>query len=748
MLSFIKENFLKLKGQDPNTSKNNNNDINKQTDSSNSKKADDASFSSTEKNNKDSKGNTVPPKGNTVPPNDKKGLDPSPKQPNSNNPQPPKQHPSPSTTRPPKKKKPNFWLMALLFLLLFFLIWGLFFSDKTYVGDYKHLSDGLVNGQITDVSGYWYYGNYVRLFYVLDKKTYVVTFDGMQHLSDFWYNEVPWPGGTPTIAFPKISEYTGPGLITTMLVNFLPFILIMLVGFWMIKKLTERQSGVGKISKKSITPQMSNVKFSSVAGYIDIKQELVEIVDFLKQPAKYAMVGARTPKGVLLSGPPGTGKTLFAKAVAGEVGIPFYSITGSDFVEMFVGVGASRVRSLFDVAKTTAPSLIFIDELDAVGRMRGAGVGGGNDEREQTLNQLLVELDGFSQNSGIIVIAATNRPDVLDPALKRSGRFDRAIELRLPDFEERKSIFEIYAKKGRKKFTNDIDWGNIASRTPGFSGAQIENVMNEAAILSVRTKSESITLDIIDESIDRVIGGPSKVNNTMSFEEKELIAYHEAGHAIIGLVIPDAEKVQKISIVPRGAAGGYVLMTPKKEKIIQTKSELLAKITSFMGGRASEELFFGKDSITTGAYSDIESATHIARRMVAEFGMSELGPIQYEKPQGSVFLGKELASEKHSSSKIQYEIDQQIRNIINKEYQKAIGVITKNKPLIKLFAEALILKETLNAEETEFIYKTEKLPNHIEKIKEELNKKAKPSSKKPNKEESNNSKEDESSSDN
>ncbi len=501
--------------------------------------------------------------------------------------------------------------------------------------------------------------------------------------------------------------------------SMLPWILILGGTWWIMSAMMKQQTSVGKMNNSAMTPQMSNITFKDVAGYDEVKAELWEIVDFLKNPAKYNEVGARTPKGVLLSGPPGTGKTFFAKAVAGEASIPFYSISGSDFVEMFVGVGAKRVRELFGLAKQTAPSLIFIDELDAVGRQRGAGMGGGNDEREQTLNQMLVEMDGFAANTGIVIMAATNRPDVLDPALKRPGRFDRSIEFRMPDILERKSILEIYAKQGNKKFAEDVDWYNVSGRTPGFSAAQLENVINEAAILSIRLKRKNISLDIIDEAIDRVIGGPSKSNNLMSDEEKELIAYHEAGHALIGLALEEGEKVQKITIVPRGQAGGYVLMTPKKEKFVQTKAELKAKISSYMAGRAAEEIYFGKDNVTTGAYSDIESATQIARRMVTEFGMSDLGPIQYEKPQGSVFLGRDYGNaSRNYSGQIGVSIDEEVRKLIDSAYKQAIELINANKNIMDLLAESLLIKETLTAEEAEYIYEFKKLPEQVETMKE------------------------------
>ncbi len=652
----------------------------------------------------------------------------------------------PKTIKPPvqqnrpatPKKKPNMFLWVLVFMLLFFLIWGMFFTSKTYLGNTQLFRQAVANNALKkdSVKAEWWLGDYVRLSFTTEESirlsdgrtygegNYLISFDNQESMTSFFDDIPEW-----TLEAPQPSFYTGPSWFWTMLTTFVPWIVVMVIAWVMIKKITDKQQGAGKIQKKSLTPQISNIKFNNVAGYKDVKQELVELVDFLKHPMKYQMAGARIPKGILLSGPPGTGKTLFAKAIAGEAGTPFYSISGSDFVEMFVGVGASRVRALFEVAKTNTPSLIFIDELDAVGRMRGAGIGGGNDEREQTLNQLLVELDGFQKNSGVLVIAATNRPDVLDPALTRPGRFDRSVQLRLPDIKERQWIIESYANVGDKKFVSDINWANIASRTPGFSGAELENVMNEAAILSIRTKTSPITLEIIDEAIDRVIGGPSKQHNTMTDEDKKLIAYHEAGHALIGLVDSNAEKVQKISIVPRGGAGGYVLMTPKIEKFVQTKAELLSKIKSYMGGRASEEIFFGENEITTGASNDIETATKIARKMVVEFGMSELGPIQYEKSEGSVFLGRDMQSFKNVSSPVQHEIDLQIRKIIDTSYKGASDIITKNKDMIHLFAEALLIKETLNSEETEEIFKTKKLPQLFIDMRDEKQASAKPKDK-------------------
>ena len=444
----------------------------------------------------------------------------------------------------------------------------------------------------------------------------------------------------------------------------------------------------------------SKIKFEDVAGADEEKAEMEELVYYLKEPKKYTKYGAKLPKGVLLVGPPGCGKTLLAKAVAGEAGVPFFSISGSDFVEMFVGVGAGRVRDMFRIAKENAPCLVFIDEIDAVGRQRGAGLGGGNDEREQTLNQLLVEMDGFNDNSGIIVIAATNRDDVLDPALLRAGRFDRKITVSLPDRKGREAIFKVHARN--KQVDESVNFENLSKRTVGFSGADIENIMNEAAILAIRANREKITVDDIDEAIDRRVAGPAKSSRSLTLKEKEMIAYHESGHAIIGLRYPHSDKVQKITIIPRGNTGGHVRMTPEDDRFTNSKKELIARIVGLMGGRASEEVFC--DDISNGASSDIEVATAIARAMVCEWGMSSLGPIQYERNTGSVFLGRDYTStQKNFSVDTATKIDAEIRKIVEEAHDEAVRVIKENKADVELLAKTLVEHEQITGEEIDYL---------------------------------------------
>ena len=497
--------------------------------------------------------------------------------------------------------------------------------------------------------------------------------------------------------------------------SWLPTILyiaiIIIIGIFFFKMLSAsaggNQSALDFSKSKARRIDDSKVRFKDVAGCDEEKAEMMELVDYLKNPKKYTRCGAKLPKGFLLVGPPGTGKTLLAKAVAGEVGVPFFSISGSDFVEMFVGAGAGRVRDLFKTAKQNAPCVIFIDEIDAVGRQRGAGLGGGNDEREQTLNQLLVELDGFEENSGIIVIAATNRADVLDPALLRAGRFDRQITVNLPNKEGREAIFKVHARN--KKIDPSIDFGQLAKRTVGFSGADIANILNEAAILAVRGNREMISMADIDEAIDRRIAGPAKSNKGMNEKERRQVAYHEAGHAIIGLTLPNADKVRKITIIPRGQTGGHVLMGPEDDRFLLTKSELEAEIAGLLGGRSSEEIFF-KD-VSTGASNDIERATQIARSMVVEYGMSSLGPIQYEKNTGSVFLGRDYTNaQKNFSVAVADEIDKEVRKIVERAHAEALRIIQERKDDVILIAETLLTHETISEEEISYLLEHRELP--------------------------------------
>ncbi len=529
------------------------------------------------------------------------------------------------------------------------------------------------------------------------------------------YNDFANPDDDEIYYNSSVLSYTDP-YESNGFMDYLPTILIfvgtLVIGGFLISRL-------GKSINKSNTSAMdfnrsrarredaSNVRFDDVAGCDEEKAEMVELVDYLRQPEKYSKCGAKLPKGVLLVGPPGTGKTLLAKAVAGEAKVPFYSISGSDFVEMFVGVGAGRVRDMFKKAKQTAPCLIFIDEIDAVGRQRGAGLGGGNDEREQTLNQLLVEMDGFADNAGIIVIAATNREDVLDPALLRAGRFDRQITVDLPDKNGREAILKVHARN--KKIDPSVDFAKIAARTVGFSGADLANVLNEAAILTVRAKTEVITTKEIDEAIDRRIAGPAKTTRSLTEKEKRTVAFHEAGHAIIGLKYPHSDKVQKVTIVPRGRTGGHVLMTPEEDRFLVTKEELLARIVGYLGGRSSEEVFF--EDVSTGAHNDIEVATRIARVMVTQYGMSTLGPIQYESNSDSVFLGRDYTSnQKNFSAQVAFEIDNEIRSIVEKAHTTAVELIKKYADDVTLIAEALIQKETLNSEEIDYLLEHRVLP--------------------------------------
>jgi len=492
----------------------------------------------------------------------------------------------------------------------------------------------------------------------------------------------------------------------SILINLAPLILFVVVLFIIFRNANSQNNRAFDFAKnRAKLNREKTVTFKDVAGVDEEKEEMEELIDFLKAPKKYVDMGARIPKGVLLVGAPGTGKTLLAKAVAGEANVPFFSISGSDFVEMFVGVGASRVRDLFKVAKENSPCIIFIDEIDAVGRQRGAGLGGGHDEREQTLNQLLVEMDGFTGNMGIIIMAATNRPDVLDPALLRPGRFDRQITISLPDMRGRAAILKVHARN--KKIDPKINLDEFANRIPGFSGADIENLLNESALLAARDNRTLISEQDLDEAIDRVMMGPAKKSRKYSVEEKKTVAYHEAGHAIIGIKLEDANVVQKVTIIPRGQAGGYNLMTPAEEKFLETKKSLLAKITSYLGGRVAEEIVF--DTVTTGAYNDFQIATKIARAMVTEYGMSDLGPVQYETGSGNVFLGRDYFKEKNFSDQVAHEIDSEVRHIITTCFNQAKDIITENRDLLDKIAHFLVEVETLTKADIEEIVNTGEL---------------------------------------
>ena len=497
--------------------------------------------------------------------------------------------------------------------------------------------------------------------------------------------------------------------LLVVLVNFLPILLVVGGGIYFLS----RQAGganksfdFGK-SRARLSDSRNKVTFKDVAGLKEEKEEVKELIDFLKNPKKFQKLGARIPKGVLLVGPPGTGKTLLARAVAGEANVPFYYISGSDFVELFVGVGASRVRDMFKQAKNNAPCLIFIDEIDAVGRQRGTGLGGGHDEREQTLNQLLTEMDGFGANEGIIIIAATNRADVLDPALLRPGRFDRQVTVNLPDRKGREEILEVHARN--KILDKNITLGNLAKRTPGFSGADLENLLNEAALLAVRRNKEFITMSEIDEATDRVLMGPAKVSKKYTEKERNMVAHHEAGHVVLGLKLNSANDVQKVTIIPRSYAGGYAMMVPKEEKYTQTKTELLEQITGLLGGRVSEEINFNE--ITTGAHNDFEKATKIARAMVTEYGMSDLGPVQLEQQSESVFIGRDYNKTRNFSDIVAHEIDIEIRKIMDECYKNATKILKENIDLVHLIAKSLLEKETLTHEEIVYLAEHGELPD-------------------------------------
>ena len=600
----------------------------------------------------------------------------------------------------------NRWMRIVPYLILVAAMLSLFSMNMGTASkslDYQSLQETMKEEDITNLSialG----GNVTTISGTYENNGKSVSFTSKVPSTSEQIEKVLDYAGTNS----KVSIIDGEAsnIFMETLLSFLPSILILGVTIWMVNKM----AGGGGANKQAFDFSKSRaklegnirVRFEDVAGCDEEKQEMAEIIDYLKYPKKFEKMGARIPKGILLSGHPGTGKTLLAKAVAGEANVPFYSISGSDFVEMFVGVGASRVRDMFKKAQQTAPCIIFIDEIDAVGRQRGAGFGGGHDEREQTLNQLLVEMDGMEENNGVVVIAATNRPDVLDPALLRAGRFDRQITVSLPDRKGRTAILKVHARN--KHFAPGIDLDALAKRTPGFSGADLENVLNESAILAVRENLDEIGMKQIDEAIDRVMMGPAKVSRTYDEKTKKLVAYHESGHAIIGLFLDDAQVVQKVTIIPRGQAGGYNLMTPKEEKMMNTKNDLLATITSYMGGRTAEELFF--DDVTTGASNDIEHATNIAKDMVTLYGMSDLGPIKYNSGSENVFLGRDYNSPNNVSGQVAFEIDEEVRKIVNECHEKAKEVINAHKVELERIANALMEHETLTAEQIRNVVKT------------------------------------------
>ena len=509
-----------------------------------------------------------------------------------------------------------------------------------------------------------------------------------------------------------VKHESSSGMWINILVSIVPFGILFFFLFSMMGNMGGNNGrnpmSFGRSKAKAANKEDIKVRFSDVAGAEEEKQELVEVVEFLKDPKRFTKLGARIPAGVLLEGPPGTGKTLLAKAVAGEAGVPFFSISGSDFVEMFVGVGASRVRSLFEDAKKAAPAIIFIDEIDAVGRQRGVGLGGGNDEREQTLNQLLIEMDGFEGNEGIIVIAATNRSDVLDPALLRPGRFDRKVLVGRPDVKGREAILKVHAKN--KPLAEDVDLKLVAQQTPGFVGADLENVLNEAALVAARRNKSIIDASDIDEAEDRVIAGPSKKDKTVSQKERELVAYHEAGHTIVGLVLSNARVVHKVTIVPRGRAGGYMIALPKEDQMLLSKEDMKEQLAGLMGGRVAEEIIFNVQ--TTGASNDFEQATQMARAMVTEYGMSEkLGPVQYE---GNHAMYDAQSPQKSISEQTAYEIDEEVRSLLNEARNKAAEIIQSNRETHKLIAEALLKYETLDSTQIKALYETGKMPEAVE----------------------------------
>jgi len=611
------------------------------------------------------------------------------------------------------RKKPDYLIMlfTLIIVIGVFLflrdalegeVANLNITELTQAADSGHIQKieytpvGGDNITLVQISGTFYANSGSANFYQTANFEGIMPLEYAQEI----FLTVEEAGGTTSI------KARSGVTIWTVLINLVPMILVIVILFIIFRNANNQNSKAFDFAKnRAKLNREKTITFKDVAGMDEEKQEMEELIDFLKTPKKYVDMGARIPKGVLLVGSPGTGKTLLARAVSGEANVPFFSISGSDFVEMFVGVGASRVRDLFKVAKENSPCIIFIDEIDAVGRQRGAGLGGGHDEREQTLNQLLVEMDGFTTNMGIIIMAATNRPDVLDPALLRPGRFDRQITISLPDIRGREAILKVHARN--KKLDPKVKFSEFAARIPGFSGADIENLLNEAALLAARDNRTMISELDMDEAIDRVMMGPAKKSRKYSVSEKKTVAYHEAGHAVIGIKLEDANIVQKVTIIPRGRAGGYNLMTPLEEKFLETKSSLLARIVSYLGGRVAEEIVF--DTVTTGAYNDFQMATAIARAMVTEYGMSDLGPVQYESASGNVFLGRDYFKEKNFSDQVAHEIDKEVRHIITTCFERARDIITTNRELLDLIAHYLVEVETLTKADIDEIVSTGKL---------------------------------------
>ena len=610
------------------------------------------------------------------------------------------------------KKTIKKGLLPYLFILL--IILGIFYlfnflNHKTNILTYNEFMENLANGKVKEV--------------MLVPRDRAQTYEVTGKLSDYAENESFYavlPKSENVVKkITDITEKQKIELVTkadpesstwlVILADVLPLALLVFLAFFFLnKQMAGNRSSMdfGK-SKARLSDNKNKVTFKDVAGLKEEKEEVRELIDFLKNPKKFQKLGARIPKGVLLMGPPGTGKTLLARAVAGEANVPFYFISGSDFVELFVGVGASRVRDMFQQAKRNAPCLIFIDEIDAVGRQRGTGLGGGHDEREQTLNQLLTEMDGFGENEGIIIIAATNRPDVLDPALLRPGRFDRQVTVSLPDIKRREEILAVHAKN--KKLAKDVTLTNLAKRTPGFSGADLENLLNEAALLAVRRDKDAITMHEVDEATDRVLMGPAKVSHKYSEKDRRLVAYHEAGHAVIGLKLANASDVQKVTIIPRGSAGGYNMMVPSEEKLCSTKTDLLEQVTGLLGGRVAEEVVFKE--ITTGAENDFSKATKIVRAMVTEYGMSDLGPMQLEQQEGAAFLGRDYNKTRNFSETVAHEIDEEMRKIINGCYVDAKKIIKENRELLNLIAETLLEYETLTKEQIDYLVENGCMPD-------------------------------------